>query len=293
MNRLRTATAVATTLVIALVGAGCVFPPPQPTGFARPFSGPLQYEWLAPTMATDASQLNTPIGLARADEIAFFLGLRKDRVLTDEQFRLFITGGGVGGDTEAAALADRAAQILTNTNGHPLTSDVDGIPTQTVLASYGLFVNAEGLLMSPANQIAPTRIVNVLLSPAAVCPQEPLCGYINKWFLDNGAGDSLLQLYRSAYTIEALFGYQAQQSSGVWQLVDNTKGGAATKVGMSMAPALWLTNFILLYTLKPSIAAQMPAYWTPIPQPVADAILSTSSGYVPWADFEDFFSPQG
>lgn len=291
MKRLGSAAA----LVVCLLVAGCAaFPNPDPTGFSKPFSGPAQYEFLAPVQASDPSQLNVPIGIERADQIAFFLGLRKDRVLTDQQFRQFISGGGNNGSPEGAALADRSVQIFTNTIGRPLTSDVDGVPTQTVLASYGLFVNKDGLLMSLANQVAPTRIANLLLSPAAACPEQPLCAYINRWFLTNGAADSLLQLYQSAYTVEALFGYEAQQTSGVWQLVANTKSGTTEQVGMSMAPALWLTNFILLYTLKPAIAAQMPAYWSPIPQPVADAILATTdTGYVQWNDFESFFPAQG
>lgn len=280
---------VAAGLLVCSIAVGCVPPIPADTGFSSPFSGPERFEFLAPTKATDASQLNVPIGARRADEIAFLLGLRRDRALTDAQFRAFITGGGKGGSKEGAALADRSAQILTNTNGHPLTSNVDGVPTQTVLASYGLFVNDDGLLMSPANEIAPTREVNVLLAPAAACPEKPLCGYINTWFLSNGAADSLLQLYMSAYTIEAVYGNEAQQSSGAWQLVTNTKNGASTKVGMSMAPALWLTNFALLYTLNPDLAALLPAYWTPIPTPVADAILATGTGYVPYSDYSSYF----
>ena len=144
--------------------------------------------------------------------------------------------------------------------------------------------------MSPANEIAPTRQVNVLLAPYAACSDKPLCGYINTWFLNNGAAESLVQLYQSGYTIEALYGNQSQQASGVWQLVSNTKDATNTKVGMSMAPSLWLTNFALLYTLNPSIAALMPAYWTPIPTPVADAILAADkTGFVQYSDYSSYF----
>jgi hypothetical protein len=52
---------------------------------------------------------------------------------------------------------------------------------------------------------------------------------------------------------------------------------------------LWLTNFALLYTLKPKIAAQMPAYWTPIPETVADAILNSQTGLVQYSDFQSAF----
>lgn len=280
---------VAAGLLVCLIAVGCVPVVPADTGFSSPFSGPDRFLHLAPTQATHLSQLNVPIGPKRADQIAWAIGLRKDRTLSDAEFRAFITGGGNNGSKEGAALADRATQILINTNGHPLTSDVDGVPTQTVLGSYGLFVSDDGLLMSPANEIAPTREVNVLLAPAAACPDKPLCGYMNSWFLSNGAADSLLQLYMSAYTIEAVYGNEAQQASGVWQLVTNTKDGSSSTVGMSMAPALWLTNFALIYTLDPDLAALMPAYWTPIPTPVVDAIRATDTGYVPYSDYSSYF----
>jgi hypothetical protein len=250
------------------------------TGFAVPFSGPARYEQQAPTLATDPGQINAPLGQQRADAIAAAIGLDKNKVLTDAQFLAFITGGGRKGDKASAALADRCVQIFTNTTGNPLRSVVDGVPTQTVLGSYGLFVDADGKLMSLANRIAPTRIANRLLVPT---------GYITRWFLLNGAAASLIQLYRSAYLAEALYGNQAQQSSGAWQLVTNTKAGATTTVGMSMAPSLWLTNFALLYTLKPAIAARMPAYWTPIPPAVAAAIRATRTGWVPYGQYASYF----
>lgn len=285
---------IAAGLLICLVAVGCASTAPPnltDTGFSKPFSGPEPYEYLAPTKATDPNQINVPIGLRRADEIARWLGLKREDVLTDEQFRDFITGGGNQGSKEGAALADRSVQIFTNTNGRPLTSNVNGVPTQSVLASYGLFVNKDGLLMSLANQIAPTRIANVLLTPAAACPEKPLCGYINTWFLANDAKDSLVQLYSSAYTAEALYGNHAQTISDPWQLVTNTKDGVDTQVGMSLAPALWLTNFALLYTLKPEIAAYMPAYWTTIPTAVADAILATKhTGFVQYSEYASYFS---
>jgi hypothetical protein len=116
------------------------------TGFSKPFSGPELYEYLAPTEATNASQINQAIGQKKADKIARKLGLRKKNTLTEEQFQLFITGGGRLGNVDAAALADRSVKIFTNTNGHPLYSDVDGVRTPSVLAGYGLFANKNGVL---------------------------------------------------------------------------------------------------------------------------------------------------
>lgn len=65
---------------------------------------------------------------------------------------------------------------------------------------------------------------------------------------------------------------------------------------MSMTPSIWITNFLLLYTLKPEIAALMPAYWTPIPTAVVDGILSAENsdgektGYVEYSDYASYFT---
>ena len=280
MRRVCVAAVVLVSLV-AVVWTPTVVSASTDTGFSVPFSGPAKFEQLAPTLATDPGQINAQLGQQRADAIAAQIGLKKEDTLTEKQFLEFITGGGINGDKASAALADRSVQIFINTTGNPLRSNVDGVRTETVLGSYGLFVNEDGLLMSLANRIAPTRIANRLLT---------LTGYINTWFLANNATRSLIQLYRSAYLVEALYGNRAQQISDPWQLVTNTKDDASTQVGMSMAPALWLTNFALLYTLKPSIAAQMPAYWTPIPTAVAKAIQATKTGFVPYGQYASYFA---
>jgi hypothetical protein len=187
------------------------------TGFTVPFSGPSRYESLAPTLAANPSQINQPLGQAKADAIAAQLGLNKAYSFTEKQFLDFVSGGGNGGKKDAAKLIDGSIAILTNT---------------------------------------------------------------------------LAMLYRSPYLVEAAYGYVAQQSSGDAQLVTNRKGGVATTVGMSMAPALWLVNFILIYTLNPRLAAAMPAYWTPIPPSVAWAIYASQHGQVKYADYRNAF-PQG
>ena len=122
--------------------------------------------------------------------------------------------------------------------------------------------------------------MNAVISPG---------GYLGKWCRANGAWSSLLMLYRSAYTVEAIYGFASQQQSGMAQLVTNAKGGASKEVGMSMAPAIWLTNFALIYTLDPALAADMPARWAPIPAPVANAILASPTGQVPYKEFASAF----
>jgi hypothetical protein len=250
------------------------------TGFSIPFTGPSRYESSAPPEATSARQLNQPVGQHTADALAVRLGLRKSGALTKQQYLDFISGKGVGGDPRAAALVDESVRILTNTTGRPLYSVVDGVLTPTVLASYGLFVTTDGWLESPAYETAPTRQVNTVIAPG---------GYMGQWMRANGATSSLAMLYKSAYPAEAAYGFVAQQISGKAQLVTNTKGGTCAEVGMSMAPALWLTNFALIYTLNPALAADMPAQWAPIPPVVADAILASPTGRVPYGDYASAF----
>ena len=119
-------------------------------------TSPIRARWHQRWLS-DPGQINAQLGQQRADAIAEQIGLKKEHVLTEKQFVEFITGGGNNGDKASAALADRSVQIFINTTGNPLRSNVDGVPTETVLASYGLFVNENGLLMSLANRIAPTR----------------------------------------------------------------------------------------------------------------------------------------
>jgi hypothetical protein len=276
-----TAVALAAASLLAITGTPAGARHTADTGFSTPFSGAKIFEHLAPTEATRPDQVNQEIGRTAADQIAKGLGLRADRVLSERQYRLFITGRGKGGNVDDAKLADESVRIFTNTEGHPLVYiDERGQRVKTVLASYGLFVNEQGWLMSLANLDAPTRIANVLLTAD---------GYVNTWFWNNHARLQLLNLYFSGYTPSAYFGNMAQQQSGRPQLVTNVKLEGTTHVGMSMAPALWLTNFALLYVLNPDIAARMPAYWAPIPQPVADAILASPTGQVPYKEYASYF----
>ena len=215
-----------------------------------------------------------------AAKIARNLRLRKADAFTKKQYLEFVSGRGVGGNAADARLVDASIRILTNTTGRPLYSVVNGVITSSVLASYGLFVNVNGLLESPANADAPTRKVNAVIAPG---------GYLGRWCWANGAASSLLMLYRSAYTVEAIYGFASQQQSGKAQLVTNTRRGVSKEVGMSMAPAIWLTNFALIYTLNPALAAYMPARWAPIPATVANAILASPTGQVPYSEYVSAF----
>jgi hypothetical protein len=127
------------------------------TGWSLPFSGPSGFEYLAPTEVTDASEVNQPIGQEAADEIAVQLGLRKSVTFTAQQYEELVSGGGVGGNAADANLINESIQILTNTSGRPLYTNVNGVSTPYVLGSYGLIVNADGLLESDANTDAPDQ----------------------------------------------------------------------------------------------------------------------------------------
>ena len=174
-------------------------------------------------------------------------------------------------------MVDESVRIFINTTGKPLYVKVNGKLTPIVLGSYGLFVNTDGMLMSLANTDAPTRKVNVVLAPG---------GYLGKWCRANGAEDSLRMLYQSAYTSEVVYGNKSQQQSGVDQLVPNQKGGKSSTVGMSMAPSIWIVNFVAVYTLNPKLAAYMPARWTPIPANVVQAIRASPTGQVPYSKYK-------
>jgi len=59
----------------------------------------------------------------------------------------------------------------------------------------------------------------------------------------------------------------------------------------SVTAAVYLVNFLLLYMANPDIAAYMPAYRAPIPQPVVDCLEQNPMG-CPWAEYRRYFDEQ-
>ncbi len=55
-----------------------------------------------------------------------------------------------------------------------------------------------------------------------------------------------------------------------------------------MAPSIWIVNFALIYVLNPTLAASMPARWTPIPDAVATALHWSPTGQVPYSDYASY-----
>jgi hypothetical protein len=276
---------LALTPVLGPLAQASAAPAATDTGFPEPFLGTPQFAHTAPTKLDSPDQLNQPIGPRAADEIAKAIGLNRKDTFSPQQYQEFITGGGKDGDKSQAELVDASVKILTNTVGHPLYSNVDGKVTQSVLASYGVFVSTDGWLMSPANLAAPTRQVNAVIAPA---------GYMNRWCLKNGCISALDTLYHSAYTSEVVYGTSAQQNADAAQLITNTKDGVSAVVGMSMGPALWIVNFALIWTLNPKLAQYMPARWAPLPPAVASALVAADSdtqhpGQVPYSEYASDF----
>ena len=60
----------------------------------------------------------------------------------------------------------------------------------------------------------------------------------------------------------------------------------------SVTPAIYLVNFLLLYMANPDLAAYMPAYSAPIPQPLVDCLEQNPMG-CPWADYRQYFANPG
>jgi hypothetical protein len=59
----------------------------------------------------------------------------------------------------------------------------------------------------------------------------------------------------------------------------------------SVTTDVYLVNFLLEYMANPDLAAYMPAYRAPIPQPLVDCLEQNPMG-CPWADYSQYFDEQ-
>jgi hypothetical protein len=144
-----------------------------------------------------------------------------------------------------------------------------------------VYVTPDGTLQSPANSSAPTRMVNEVL--------KPVVGYLSKWAKANGAEKTLIMLHQSAYRIQLPYGTLAQHQGGAAELALYRDGAKSKVVGLSMVPSIWEINFALIYTLNPNLAANMPAYWTAVPNDVVTALLKSPTGQVPFSSYASAF----
>jgi len=305
------------SLVMVSFGAatnGLTAPLPLDTGFNPTNAGEVKYLPLAPKEATRPQQVNAPLGLREAHRIATLLGFDRTKVLSKGQYAKYMAGlgrppGYSKADAQKAAQLTRlAVEYLGNTTGNTYTRIIDGEKVTINLGSYGLIVDRKGMLRVPANcpdpsspdftLCSPVRLINWVLAPDAICnyqvpPPGIPCGYMGAWMRHNNARDTLKELYTSAYAREAPFASQSQELAGIAQLIYVDKADAGIKVvGVPVAPAMWFTNFLLIYALSPDKAALMPAHWAAIPSGVATAIEGSSMGQVHYRDYQQFFELQ-
>src|SRR5262245_18669479 len=55
----------------------------------------------------------------------------------------------------------------------------------------------------------------------------------------------------------------------------------------ALTPGIYLINFLFLYIANPDVAANLPAYKAPIPQPVVDCLEQNPAG-CPYAAFRHY-----
>lgn len=285
-------------------------PAPLDTGFAQPFAGTPKFLHLAPTQAARNAEINMPLGQKAADRLAKKFGFDKSKAFSKKKYAKYMAAKGTPrGVTQAEArkaveLTKVSVNYLTNTNANTYTRIINGEKITVNLGSYGLIVTSDGRLESPANPTSPVRQINWVLAPEVICafpeaspPPGIPCGYMGKWMRQNGAKDTLSELYESAYTKEVVYGSRSQGNQDPWGIAPNVKkNGTVTQVGMAMAPSIWIVNFLLIYALSPTKAAKMPAFWEPLPDAVADALVADppaegmNPGQVPYGDYMSYFT---
>ena len=179
---------------------------------------------------------------------------------------------------------------LTNTTVNPIARDVHGTRTNVILGSYGLttYYDSTGRLMiqsdcaSSGTQQAECLVFNSYLT-----------GYIQKRMLEIGAYRSWRMMVSSdSFKKLAAASLECQAAHEGACFTDYTLNGVRNPAGVALTPALWGVNFDLIYLLtKPngqSYGADMPAYFSFIPDQVADALKASPFG-IPYDDFIGYF----
>ena len=251
-------------------------------GFSEPYCGEKEWEKYTPTPIDSSSpKLHQGIGKERADELAKIFGIEKRKCLSSMNFLKLISGSGVSGNMTETLILNVATNWFINSKDNPIICNIDGVPTPIVLGSYGLMVNENGKLQSLAQDTSPCREANALLAPG---------GYLPIWFKANGAEDSMIMFWASkALRDGVIYGSISQTiAEKNAELVEYKSGVASAYVGMSMIPPIWIVNFIAVYVLDPDLAALMPAYWTPIPKEVKEALIASPTGQVDYKDFKQY-----
>jgi hypothetical protein len=108
-----------------------------------------KWERLAPSVAKHPDQINQPLGLARANEIAEALLIDKSMILTDREYECTM---GIPPRTPNRQIIFSCLNNLTNSNGN----------TNIPLSSYGLALNNDGDVQSLCAPNAPCLVFNDL-----------------------------------------------------------------------------------------------------------------------------------
>ncbi|HEY5141051.1 MAG TPA: hypothetical protein VIJ25_17310 [Methylococcales bacterium] len=130
-----------------------------------------RWERLAARKYRHPDEINQPLGMRKAKQLARLLGIDDDMVLTAEQYQCMITTS--TSDPESLNVTRKiiyaCSNDLTNSNGH----------ADTPLSSYGLSLNEKGDVRSNCAPKAPCLVFNKLLAG----PLEALakqCGFADK-----------------------------------------------------------------------------------------------------------------
>jgi len=251
-------------------------------GFSEPYCGVKRWEKFAPTqVASTSPKIHQGIGQKRADALALAFGIKKRKCLTSMQFLNLMTGSGVGGNMTETLILDQAINWFINTKDNPIICYIEGAQTPIVLGSYGLMVNEDGKLQSLAQNTSPCRLANELLKPG---------GYLSKWFKANGCEEADIMFWASQALRDGVFygGISQLDAEENAELVEYENLSSSEYVGMSMIPPIWIVNFIAVYVLNPELAALMPAYWTPIPTEVKEALMNSPTGQIDYKDYKQY-----
>ncbi|MGR9107220.1 MAG: hypothetical protein ACU843_09850 [Gammaproteobacteria bacterium] len=127
-----------------------------------------RWQNLAPRKYRHSDQINEPLGMRKARQLARLLGIDDNMVLTEEEYQCLTTPQNTDNDPFREIIVI-CSNDLTNSNGN---SDIP-------LSSYGLSLNDQGAVRSNCAPMAPCLDFNDLLAgPLEVIADE--CGFGDK-----------------------------------------------------------------------------------------------------------------
>ena len=148
------------------------------------------YQDLSPTRYQAPDQINQPLGMARADEMARLLGIDASMIMTEEEYHCLI---GTPPRTKDQTTIFECLADLTDSIGN----------AEIPLSSYGLDISPEGNLRSDCAPDAPCLEFNALLA-----------GPLEKMLFDCGAGEKFLKLVaRTPFVEFAKYGNGCQSNA--------------------------------------------------------------------------------